>query len=690
MIFDIDTASTPAESLELRSEIALTLARRSVSGVFAYVLLLTIFFVATPAIMDSPSVAVVGIAWMTVLAAVRLVIARRFEPVYERNPTRWDTMFRCATLIAGASWGIGCAYWTHVMGNGSGTMIMLVSTAGIAAGATTSLGPSLRLANAYLVCILGPTIICFALDGDGTRTAFGFVAIMVLYLAFLMLESKRAHDAFVLAVHRTFILSQRADELAERTRRMKVILDTVGQGFLSVTTDGRMANERSAILDRWLGAANDDEPVWDYLGRTAPEAAVWPELGLTSLEAGIMSSDTVLEQMPRQFRARERHIEIEYRPTFVDGCVTRVLMILSDVTSDVERKRSAEEQRELICMFERISTDRRGVIEFVTESNRLAEELATNMTAADTDVRRWAHTLKGNAGLFGLEGLARTCHEMESLVEESGQPWTASQRSTLVDAWNASARRIRTLLGGDDSLVRVTRDDYIAVLDAVQSGVSRDRLVEILRGWQLEPSELRLARIADQARGLARRLGKGDIAVVVEPNGLRLPHERLADFWSAFVHVVRNAVDHGLEAPDERLAVGKRPAGTLTVRTHLTASELVVSLEDDGRGIDWERVAERARARGLPHDTRTDLEAALFVDGFSTSELTTEISGRGVGMSAVRCALDALGGRLALFSEFGRITRWTASIPRSSMEFAGDAKLIMTREARLRDPQALS
>lgn len=657
-----------AEALAIRTAIDATLAKRSVAGVFAYLLLLAIFLVATPALEEYPTAGVAALAWMVVLGVVRLGVARSFGTSYERRPARWVAQFRVATLLAGTSWGAGCALWTHAMGLGAASMIMLVATAGVTAGAMSSLGPSVRLARAYLACMLGPTILDLVLRGDGSRVTFGFATVLVLYLAFLTVESSRHHEAFVLAARRAFLLEQRAAELAERNRRMKIMLDTVGQGFLGVTPDGCMFNERSAILERWLGPCGPADTVWDYLGRVAPEAGLWLELGLTGLAAGVMPVDLVVAQMPRRFRAADRHIDIEYRPTLVGTTVTKVLMILSDVTNQVERERSEQEQSDLLRVFERITTDRAGVVEFVAEMDRLVEQLAVDENAAAVEVRRWIHTLKGNAAIYGLEALSRTCHDLESVVDESGEPVNAVQRAALVRAWHANADRIKSLLGGDKPALQVTCAEYTELLDAIEAGASRVELVQAMRQWKLEPTEIRLLRFAQHARSLAHRLEKGDIAVVIEANGLRLPADRFGPFWSAFVHVVRNAVDHGLETPDDRLALGKPGAGTLTVRTFVEDTELVVSLADDGRGIDWARVASTARLHGLPHETPAELEAVLFADGISTKEVATELSGRGVGMGAVLSEVRGLGGRLTVVSESGRGTRWTARFPRGAME----------------------
>lgn len=162
---------------------------------------------------------------------------------------------------------------------------------------------------------------------------------------------------------------------------------------------------------------------------------------------------------------------------------------------------------------------------------------------------------------------------------------------------------------------------------------------------------------------MAERLGKGEVDVLIEHNHVRLDAERYADFWAAFSHVVRNAVDHGLESAAARAELGKPQNGQVRLRTFASNTEQLVQIEDDGRGIDWEAVRKRALERGLPSTTREDLTDALFKSGFSTRSIVTEMSGRGVGLHAVREACVALGGRASIDSEHGRFTRFTFRWP---------------------------
>ena len=144
-----------------------------------------------------------------------------------------------------------------------------------------------------------------------------------------------------------------------------------------------------------------------------------------------------------------------------------------------------------------------------------------------------------------------------------------------------------------------------------------------------------------------------------------MPGERWGGFWTAFVHAIRNAIDHGIEAPDERRAAGKPERARLILRAARRGGEIAIEIEDNGRGVDWAQVAERARLRGLPCASHADLVDALFHDGFTTRDTVTDVSGRGVGLSALRHACVSAGGCVTLTSRSGAGTtlgfRWPSS-----------------------------
>jgi two-component system chemotaxis sensor kinase CheA len=140
--------------------------------------------------------------------------------------------------------------------------------------------------------------------------------------------------------------------------------------------------------------------------------------------------------------------------------------------------------------------------------------------------------------------------------------------------------------------------------------------------------------------------------------------ERLGD---PLTHLIRNAIDHGLETPEERVAAGKPEEGLLRVAAEHRSGRIVITVADDGRGIDRERVRAKAIERGIIAADATmsddDVDNLIFAPGFSTAEKVSNISGRGVGMDVVRRSVQALGGRIGVESRFGKGTSFSLSLP---------------------------
>lgn len=234
----------------------------------------------------------------------------------------------------------------------------------------------------------------------------------------------------------------------------------------------------------------------------------------------------------------------------------------------------------------------------------------------------------------------------------------AEDLALLSGRWAALRAKLEALLGERQQVaVELDAEEDDELLRAIRGGATRQQLADIAQDWRLEPTARRLARIAEHARALAGRLDKAPIMIDMAPNRQRLDAPRWAGFWSSFIHAVRNAIDHGLEAPEERTGSGKSADGNLRLATYVVDERFVVELHDDGRGIDWPAVQRRAAELGLPNGTPADLREALFHDGLSTRASASELSGRGVGMGAVRTACHALGGRIELDSVPGHGTK---------------------------------
>jgi len=462
------------------------------------------------------------------------------------------------------------------------------------------------------------------------------------------------------------MVQARTQELDSRNADMRLVFDTMGQGFVTIDVDAKMFSERSAILETWFGCAGRSAVLWDYVAQETPDLREYFVLGWSEVAAGIMPLELALAQMPSRLVAGNRSFDLDYRPIGRQGDrFERMLVVISDITARIERERAEAEEHELASLFGHLIRDRAGCSQFLAEARQLVEVVCAKRGSYEAQLRA-THTLKGNAALFGAQSIASICHALEDAFENHENA-IADHKQALRARFDSLSAKIGTLIGDRSALIELAVDEHRELVEAIDGGASLQAIRAQVVSWADEPMARRLERIRCQIEGLALRLGKGEIAVTIEHNHVRLPAERYADFWAAFSHAVRNAVDHGIEDADEREQNGKPRTGQIQLRACQTASEVLVQICDDGRGIDWHAVRELAAERGLPNTTREELVDVLFHSGLSTRDVVTEISGRGVGLHALREACVALGGRVSVESEPNRFTRFSFSWPLDRM-----------------------
>jgi two-component system chemotaxis sensor kinase CheA len=451
----------------------------------------------------------------------------------------------------------------------------------------------------------------------------------------------------------------RTAELALKNRDMRLVLDNVDQGFINLSPHGVMAGERSAVVAQWFGASDQTQPFWDYVAHFSRSFAVAFRLAWSQIDDGFLPLEVCLSQLPSQLTQANRTWSFRYLPFNRDGELEGVLMVIADVTDRLAREREEAEHGELMQGFKKLMLDRSGFTSFLQDATAMVNQIVSPSATADIQaLKRTLHTLKGNAGVMGLTVVAQLCHALETqLAEEASM--TQRTLAELRSRWTAITAHITTFIGASDQrMIEVPEVEYAALISRLSTTDRQSEVLRQLLSWQLEPAHKPLSRLGDQARSLARRLGKGELELDVGGQDVRLDPQQWAPFFNELVHVVRNAVDHGLEQSGERLALGKPANGTLVLRARIEGDTLTFEITDDGRGIDWAAIADRAKELGLPHGNHAELLQALCADGLTTRGSASELSGRGVGMASFHQRVKQLQGRLEVRSAKGVGTSW--------------------------------
>jgi two-component system chemotaxis sensor kinase CheA len=229
--------------------------------------------------------------------------------------------------------------------------------------------------------------------------------------------------------------------------------------------------------------------------------------------------------------------------------------------------------------------------------------------------------------------------------------------SDMVLARNELARRLREAPG--DVAVDGAFERLSSIIADMRDAITRTRMQRI---------ENLFVALPRMVRDLSAELGK-QVLVDIEGGDVELDREMIEMIRDPLTHIIRNAVDHGIELPAERLKAGKREIGILSVSARQSGNQILIDIQDDGRGINGKKLVEKAIAAGVIEKSEaSDLEpheqlALIFEAGLSTAKEVTAISGRGVGMDVVRSNIERIGGIVEVDSTFGAGTRMTLRVP---------------------------
>ncbi|HKR64597.1 MAG TPA: ATP-binding protein, partial [Thermoanaerobaculia bacterium] len=338
------------------------------------------------------------------------------------------------------------------------------------------------------------------------------------------------------------------------------------------------------------------------------------------------------------------------------------------------------------------------------------------------ELLRRAHTIKGSASCVGLTGITEFAHAYEEVLEriEAGTLNASAELITLLlsgidalralvdmratalrdadrellvrlaalsgvrsDVQSAAAdiaapqRTSRTMrvaaeklnrmldLAGEIAIARGRVHQLLASAADLESIVEVERQVDLLQG-ELQELIMRARMVpigalfrsyARTVRDVAASRGKNARLVTIGDD-VEVDSSAVETLREPLTHMIRNAIDHGIEVSTERLAAGKPALGQITLEARHDAGSIVISVSDDGAGLDRHRIAERAATLGLEVS-----DSVIFEHGFSTAPKVTDLSGRGVGMDVVRRAIESLRGTIAITTKAGEGTTFTIRLP---------------------------
>jgi HPt (histidine-containing phosphotransfer) domain-containing protein len=518
----------------------------------------------------------------------------------------------------------------------------------------------------------------------------GFMAVLVYFIR------KNMKMMEVIAEQNTTLelrVAERTAQLSQKTSDINAMLQNMKLGVSTVIPGNRIHPEYSNYL-RTIFCIDDlanKDLVESFFSKS--DVGVDAREQVTAALAAILGEDPMMFDFNGHLLVREMRLDngdgtykilqMDWSPILNEqGMVDKVLLITQDVTQlRALEQASAQQQDELeiIARIIRISVGKfndfvESASGFIAANRRLLGETGARDTEAVAALFRNMHTIKGNARTFEFTHITDAAHRAEQTYDQlrknEAASWDPDAMLAELKAVDAAVARYVSVnehkLGrkGRASDLLTTRGSFVAneqlaqlrsmaaALVAARPGSDLGPLRQVIDGLGLIPLQRLVSGSVDSLSSLAAELKKPAPAVDIASGELAFNSQFAEALKSSLMHILRNSLDHGIEAPAERRLVNKPERGTVRVACLRRGEKVELHVSDDGRGLALHKLYERGVATGLFATTERPTPEAIaeivFRSGLSTSAQVTQVSGRGVGMEAARTFLEEQGANIRI------------------------------------------
>lgn len=394
-------------------------------------------------------------------------------------------------------------------------------------------------------------------------------------------------------------------------------------------------------------------------------------LGLTALNRLCHESETMLDRV----RKRTLRVDSDVTETLL-ACIDYCRRMLAILSTALEKKDVEKEEltlvdiRPALAHLDSILARPAGIVDAEAEQGRIGGILIERGVIDDQQLATAIDQQRRPIGKILVDMGAATERQIEEVAGEVGKQKPA-------DAIKVDTGRLDSLLEMVGELViaqtQVTNDPEFKAAAGQKLLKNMTNVAKITANLQELVMSLRLVQLRGLfnkmirlVRDTARKTGK-EVALSITGEDTEIDKTLIEKLADPLVHLLRNAVDHGVETPEIRAAAGKSPGGTISLRSFHAGGNVVIQVEDDGKGIDTAKVRAKAVERGLIRAddelSERELHELIFHPGFSTNDVATDISGRGVGTDVVKRNITALGGRVEVASTPGKGSVFTIKLP---------------------------
>ncbi|MFK7826886.1 MAG: DUF427 domain-containing protein [Oligoflexales bacterium] len=478
--------------------------------------------------------------------------------------------------------------------------------------------------------------------------------------------------------------------LEESQTHMKSLLSGIKEGLFYFEKTGQISPERSLALKDILKGSEECSNLFEIINKCGNAKSEVVEVCLNLLwpapeDSGFMSPfDDTVSMLPKELSLQEgnktKYVKFLYNPLYgANNELEKVIVVVSDITEVIKSQKAADAQAERVQKISHAANSLQSYKSFLEEATTLIS-LTTEVLNHDspdrrsmTELKRHLHTLKGMLGIFHFSRLASQIHAIEDQLNSAKKNALKScleMWNIWLNEWNTELEDIDSTLGIDKKkdFLQVTKQK-VERLGQFASKQGHPDLIDLCNNLiQFETPVVfdKYKSYVDEI--CSRRLDKKAIVRFAEGN-CELAYDEVKKVDAAIIHILRNSLDHGIEEIEDRETNGKPKEGVIEFVCSRSKESICLKIIDDGAGINGEKLAAKAVACGIW--TQNQLGTAswedkinlIFEPNLSSKDEVSELSGRGVGMDAVKDTMETMGGQISISSTPGKGSTFILTIP---------------------------
>ena len=485
------------------------------------------------------------------------------------------------------------------------------------------------------------------------------------------------------------------DNVIQKTSAIKNILDNAGQGFLTFSDNLLINDEYSIECEKIFGQEIYRKKFSNLIFAEGEERDYLEKMLIKILnETKEYKKNIYLPLLPEEKIINGKYIKLDYK--IIDKSQTNdntiIMVILTDITDKRFLESKMEAESKVLKMVVKSVTNYNDFIKFIRDYEYFCKTKMYEILNSGSSIQnivfelfRTIHTFKGSFSQMDMVNVVKKLHDFETKLSEINrnvmnitlEDFKLFLTNFKVSDWLKEDMNILNEVLGEeyfiyDKALTIDQTKLIAIENKLSSILLPEQLNVVLpqlRQLHYKPFKELLINYQHLINKLSERLEKPMNPIKFKGEDVYVNYEKYYDFSISLVHVFRNIMDHGIEELEERISSGKSEVGNITCTIEAKDRDISLVISDDGKGIDIKKIKEVAINKNIFDKTtieklsESEVLSLILMDGFSTKNSVTDISGRGIGLAAVKSEVEKLKGCVNIKTEFGLGTEFHFLIP---------------------------